>query len=222
MQTKSLFPGIDAVTIAEILRNPNGVYEGNLAYYFKILMSARNMFNPYHNMRHMLHVLWRCYDACLYYGDELTPRQKRNLLIGSLFHDFDHSGKSGPGLDDLEIERAIRGLRKHILLEDKDFIDEISEIIKASEFPPKVPSSELNLMQQILRDADVSQCLSNAWIQQVFGLSVEISITPIAMLKMQKPFLTNLTFATKWGHDRFADKIPAKIQEAEEMVAMLE
>src|SRR3989338_911352 len=95
--------------IPQIIRNDDRLYEGNLIHYLRALVKyARNLNHPYHNLRHMLHITWLCYQACIFYGGTLTPRQMRNLLIAALFHDFDHSGLLGN--DDLNLEMAVRGL----------------------------------------------------------------------------------------------------------------
>jgi hypothetical protein len=72
--------------IAPIISNDHGLYEGNLVGYFHALFfDATNLDRPYHNLRHMLHVTWLCYQAAEFYQDRLTPRQIRNLLIAALF-----------------------------------------------------------------------------------------------------------------------------------------
>src|SRR5947209_20057627 len=77
--------------IPEIIGNEEGLYEGDLTHYFRVLFfKAGNLTNPYHNLRHTLHVLWLCYKACRYYRDGLTPRRMRILLFAALFQDFDH------------------------------------------------------------------------------------------------------------------------------------
>ena len=80
--------------LPKIIGNEENLYEGNLIYHFQVLFfRANNLYNPYHNFRHMSHVLWLCYKACQYYSHELPPRQMRALLIAALFHDFDHTGR---------------------------------------------------------------------------------------------------------------------------------
>lgn len=212
-------------SIPDIIRNADNVYEGNLIYYFKVIfLRSRNADNPYHNIRHMLHVFYLCYKACLFYGSLMVfnKRTRRHLLIAALFHDFDHSGVSGP--DIINIRTAIEGLRLHILPEDKPFCEEIEGLIKETEFPYKIPSEQLDLSAQILRDADLSQSLSVAWIQQViFGLAKEWGKTPLEVLKMQEGFLGNLHPATSWAKTFFTQEdIQAKIQEAKELLEILE
>src|SRR5262245_49739105 len=123
--------------IPEVIRNSNIVYQGDLIPYFGILFGkARNLRCPYHNARHILHVTYQCYIACVSYGHKLTKREMRNLLIAAMFHDFDHSGLTGD--DDLNIARALRALQKFILPEDQSHRDEIEYLIKATEYPYKI------------------------------------------------------------------------------------
>jgi hypothetical protein len=111
--------------LPKIIGNDERLYEGDLTLYFRTLFfRSLNLHNPYHNFRHMLHVLWLCHKACRYYQNELTSRQMRNLLITALFHDFDHPGHPHPGENDpdrINIRIAIAGLRRYIMPTDRDF-----------------------------------------------------------------------------------------------------
>ena len=168
-------------SLPEIVKNEHGLYEGNLIYYFRVVFNhAQNLRNPYHNFRHMCHVLYLCYKACVFYSGfepkKMNPREMRNLLISALFHDFDHTGKGGSKEypDSINISRAIAGIAIHILPEDNDYLVDIINLIKTTEFPYTVPAEKVNLLGQVLREADLSQALSVAWMQQVvFGLSEE-------------------------------------------------
>lgn len=211
-------------SVPSIISNDEGVYEGDLVHYFRVVFKhARNLDNAYHNFRHLLHMVWLAYRACKYYIERglMTKREARNLLIGSLFHDFDHSGKAGN--DDLNIEIAIRGLRKHLAPEDEPFFDDICAIIRPTEYPYVVSAEGLSLCAQIMRDADVSQVFSTAWIQQViFGLAKEWGITPMQVLQMQEPFLSKVTFTTDWAREMFGAKVVEdKVAEARALVVIL-
>lgn len=204
--------------LARIIRNEDGLYEGDLVYYARIVFNhARNLRHPYHNARHMFHVLWLCYQACEFYAEVMTRRQMRDLLIAALFHDFDHSGMVGN--DDLNIERAIRGLKKYALEEDQGFyLEDSIALMRATEFPHK--PIVLSLPAQIVRDADMSQAMSVAWIQQVvIGLATEWDMDPIDVLRMQGGFHSSLKFHTDWARQMFPQsEIDAKIQEAAELL----
>jgi len=208
-------------SLPEIVQNKKNLYEGDLTRYFcSAFYYARNMNNPYHNFRHMFHVVWLCYQAGIFYS--LAPRPFRNLLIAAIFHDFDHTGLMGN--DDVNIALAIRGLEKHILPEDRPHFAEIAGLVRSTEYPYKQYSEGVELLAQILRDADLAQALTPVWIQQVvFGLAAEGRLTPAEVLKQQKPFLSGLKLSTEWGRTLFPQEaIDAKVAEAEELLGILE
>jgi hypothetical protein len=212
-----------STTLPEAIRNDRKLYQGDLIHYARVLFHhAQNLNHPYHNFRHMFHVLWLTYEACQFYDGVLTPRQMRNALVAALFHDFNHSGMLGD--DDLNIERAIRGLRRHVAIEDQPYVEEIIELIRATQYPNVIPLEQLDLCGKILRDADLSQAFSVAWIQQVvFGLASEWGTKPIDVLRLQEPFHRNLIFQTDWAKQRFTQAaVDAKIQEARELLELLE
>lgn len=209
-------------SIPAIVRNDDGLYEGNLRHYFKVVFhQARNANNPYHNIRHMLHVLWLCYQACEYYKGRLSKRKMRNLLVAALFHDFDHTGKGGT--DDKNITNAIAGFTEHMLEEDRPYGREIRRLIVATQFPYVVDVAEDDLLGQIIRDTDLSQALNPAWIQQViFGLAAEWNKSPMEVLWMQEKFLANLKFRSEWARQTFPpNAIAEKIAEAKEFIELL-
>jgi len=206
--------------LTHIIKNTEGLYIGDLSYYFRILFTkAKNNLNPYHNIRHLLHVLWECYDGAKYH--ELDTRIFRNLLIAAMFHDFDHSGAAN-GRDDLEIQRSIRALRQYILSEDEPCFDKISSYIEATEYPYVVPTDKLTLPMRILRDADISQGLSVAWLQQIiFGLSQELDVDPLEMLKQQSGFLGKAVFFSEWGQKKFYPLVEVRISEAADYISFV-
>ena len=211
--------------IPDIIANAEGLYDGNLAYYYRwILDNAQNLNNPYHNYRHMMHVPWQCHNACKFYAKSelVSPRNMRALLIAGLFHDFNHCGMFGD--DDLNIERALRGLGKALLPEDHDIGGRISDYIQVTQYPYHIPQSDLDLCGSIIRDADLTQVFSPAWIQQVvFGLAAEWRKKPIEVLRMQEPFLKNLTFHTLWAKTFFPrHAIEAKREEVRKMLEILD
>lgn len=214
------------ITLAGIIYNENRLYEGNLIPYFKVIFNnAQNLNRPYHNFSHMFYVVWACYQACVYYsyrGGNLSPRKMRDLLIAAMFHDFDHSGMAGN--DDLNIARSVRALEKYILPEDRPHMEDIALLIRATEFPYKIASEELSLSGQIIRDADVAQTFSEAWIQQIiFGLSAEWSKTPIEILKAQISFLKGIKFHTEWGRKMVTEAdIIRKLYEVRDFLEFLD
>ena len=206
----------------EALINKDGVYEGNLAHYFRVIFrNATNLQTYYHNFRHMFHIFWLGFQAAIFYGDRESKRTWRNMLIGGLFHDYNHTGKYGP--DSVNIERAIAGLEEHILDEDRPYLSEICGYIRATEFPYTIDGSVLTLPAQILRDADKSQAMDSSWIQQViFGLAGEWEKRPIDILRMQPKFLSGLKYDTEWALQKFGpEAIARKIEESRELLKLL-
>ncbi len=211
------------ISVCDVVRNKANLYHGDLTHYFRVVSSkAQNLQRPYHNIRHMLHVTVACYRACEYYKyKRMERRGMRNLLIAGLFHDFNHSGMYGA--DDLNLERAVRGLKECILPDDEPFCDEIVGIMRPTEYPYKLPTKDISFLAQILRDADVCQALSDVWIQQVvYGLGAELGKSPEEMLKAQLVFLGNLEFHTGWGKDAFPKElITRRIGETEDLLDLL-
>lgn len=220
MTTKSL-PAVG--TIPHLVLNLEDLYDGNLVHYFKALFfKAQNLNKPYHNFRHMLHITWLCYEASQYYYGTISRPKIRALLIGGLGHDADHSGMLGQ--DDLNIQRSWRFIETNALPEDRPLLPSVKEYMWATEFPHKTPGEQLSLPAQILRDADMSQTLSVAWIQQViFGLAAEWGKQPIEVLRMQTGFLSSLKFHTSWAQEKFPQStIDAKIDEVKQLLEILD
>ena len=97
-------------------------------------------------------------------------------------------------------------------------------MIEATHYPYKTKSEELGLLANIIRDADLAQVFSPAWIQQVvIGLALERGTAPIEVLKGQAAFLGDLSFHTPWARDLFPPElVNAKIEEAAKLVRLLE
>jgi hypothetical protein len=72
-------------SLPQIIRNDQDLYEGDLVCYLPAIFNhAVNLNNPYHNFRHMFHVLWLCHDARKFYPDELAKRQAQLAHSGPL------------------------------------------------------------------------------------------------------------------------------------------
>lgn len=207
--------------LVDVILNKEKVYLGNLSYYFKTLFNkAKNLNNPYHNFRHISHVFMYSYFASVYYKNDLSKREIRNILIAALFHDADHFGKKVN--DKLNIKNSIKFLNKYILDEDKKYIDDIVSIISATEYPHKIKDSDLNLSQKIIMDADMSQTFSDVWIQQIiFGLSKELNEEPLKLLEKQKDFIPAIKFKTDWANNLFKDKKKDRIIEVKNLLKVL-
>lgn len=209
-------------TLPETIRNDANLYRGDLTHYFQaVFRHARNLQAPYHNFRHITHVLAECHDACRFYVGQLEPRPMRSLLIAALFHDFNHCG--APGDDRRNIDEALRALELHLLPEDRPELDDIATLIRATEYPPRSSSADLELRAGILRDADLSQAFREDWIQQVvLGLAAEWGKPPLEVLGIHARFIAGLEFHTAWARHRFPRAvIDAKLAEAQQLLALL-
>lgn len=140
--------------------------------------------------------------------------------MAALFHDFDHSGRSGN--DDINIILALRAFDKHIFDSDKGIREMVRCLISSTEYGPKGHVKEDNtLLSQILKDADLSQVCSPAWIRLViFGLAEEMQTTPENILRYQETFLSKMKFYTDWAKEKF--DLNQKIDEARELVKILD
>lgn len=202
------------INLMPIIKNVHDRYDGDLCYYYNLVLNAPNAYGPYHNARHMFHVPWEAYDGGIHMG--LSRRDLRSLTIAGLMHDFDHTCKRND--DDINIERAIRALDRYALEEDRPFLHDIRRCIQATRFPYK-DNEQFNMMQLILRDADQSQTFSPVWIHStLYGLGEELGMSYLAMLKLQRPFLEKLKFHTLWGQHKFEPLIPERLRLVDEML----
>jgi len=204
----------------DIVSNVEGLYEGNLIHYFKLVFSAPNANNPDHNFRHMTHVLCRTYEGAKFckYHKLFGKRRLQALLIAALWHDYGHSGKMVNDAE--EIVRTISFLRALILKEDKYLLPEIESLIRLTEFPHA--NTVLTLGAEILRDADLSQVFSDVWIQQViFGISKEKNIDPLKFLQDEIGFLRQIKFYSPWGKQTFYPLVQDKISEVRNLLRLV-
>lgn len=209
-------------TLVQVI-NGDCPYGTDLRHYFRVLFNSRGANNPYHNIRHACTVLMRAYEGLVFHCEENGREDPlaRPFLISSLLHDINHSGRAGN--DDLNIQLAIRAFRKIVLPQDSNIADYVEDFISITEFGPNGHVyPHVGELANILQDADLTQICSDAWIRMVlFGLSEEMSVTPIEMLKMQEKFLSGISFKSKWGQ-QFTPMIQKKIEESKELLKILE
>ncbi|HEY5588095.1 MAG TPA: HD domain-containing protein [Candidatus Paceibacterota bacterium] len=206
--------------LLKIVNNEDGLYHGNLRYYFKLMFNSPNSSYPYHNFRHMSYVTCTAYECAksIGYPKIMGKISFRALLIAAMFHDYNHSLEM---IDDkINIASAVSSIEKYILDEDINLLPQIIILISETEFPHV--KHGFSLGGSILRDADLSQSLSDVWMQQViFGLAAEMKITPSELLLMEVKYLQHLNFETTWAKDKFGPMIIAKIHEVNEFIKIL-
>jgi hypothetical protein len=162
-----------------------------------IIKNSKSNDLPYHNFNHLLTVVRYTYGACRFY--ELTEKEEKEMLMAALFHDVNHSG--GKETDDLNVKVAKLTVLDFINDYDIDIDgDEVCRIIDATQYPYVIEPEDMDLKQQIIRDADLLQALEPNWIQQIImGLSEEMNIPIEVMISGQRKFLMNAQFNTNWG-----------------------
>ena len=206
--------------IVSLITNEEGLYEGDLKYYFKHIFNAPNVRAPYHNFRHMMHVACEVYDAMKYFKYDEThgKRKARAFLIAAMFHDYGHPGKMGN--DHQNIIDAKSALQKYLLPEDQDLLESIENIIDATEYPHvELPET---LEVQIIRDADTAQTFSDVWLQQIiFGLSQEMGVTPLKCLQDESKFIASIPFKTQWAIDKYTEDKVQRLADIEQMLTFL-
>jgi hypothetical protein len=152
---------------------------------------------PYHNFNHLLTVVRYTHGACQFY--ELTEKEKKEMLMAALFHDVNHSG--GKESDEYNVKTAKEVVIKFINAFNID-IDpiEVSRIIDATQYPYIIEPEDMDLKQQIIRDADLMQIFEPNWIQQnIMGLCLEMNVPMDMMILGQIDFLMGAQFNTNWG-----------------------
>lgn len=152
---------------------------------------------PYHNFNHLLTVVRYTYGACRFY--ELEEKDEKELLFAALFHDVNHSG--GKETDDVNVINAKRAVHNFCHKYNIDIdAHEVCRIIDATQYPYVLEPEEMDLKQQIIRDADLMQVFEYNWIQQnMMGLCSEMGITMDKMIPGQRDFLMKAQFNTNWG-----------------------
>lgn len=177
----------------------------------KNLLSAFNFLSennvsalkPYHNNYHALCVFNECMDIAE--DMNISKKDKLELGIASIFHDFDHNGSKK---DSDNIEYAIKGLQKFFIKEYKSLsknLDKtnIENIIKSTEYPhPK--NKTFNILEKIIQDADLISSFSESWmLTSVVGLGKEFNKTFSEQLKSQIDFLNNIELNTNYAKHKF-------------------
>lgn len=204
-------------SVIQLINNEKGTYIGDLRAYFRHMWKSENVDRPYHNIRHMLHVLWHTHRGLITYP-EISPAEIRIALIAAIFHDDKHPGKIGNDSDNIAV--AIKSLQENILPEDKDYEEQIILCIQATQFPHI--EADFPLYAKLLRDVDVASTLNDVWVQNVlFGLGREFGKTPEEMLKMQLSFLPQLKFETRWAKNEYGKRVRSRIEEVKAMIECL-
>ena len=219
---------------------PNMLYEelkkrGLGELYAYVMQNNKGKNNPYHNNFHLEHVAlftlkgFRFYERYAQTRNEAYPVINNRAitlgLIAALVHDLHHTG-SGKD-DDANIELAKKGLTEfvctldYINMADGDSFDITNEdydviygLIDATRYPYITDNNDLDLMQKIIRDADVLQGMfvQNYINGVVEPLAKEIGIPFLTLLNGQEVFYGNTVFATEWATNIRNNALPYIIE----------
>lgn len=180
-----------------------------LAYDYVVKNNKSNN-APYHNITHILTVAKYVY---LIASTENLPYV--DLILAALFHDVNHS--MGKEKDSVNVNVAISTFYTFADENNLDInlIDKIASLIKITEYPYTIETSQLNFEQQILRDADLLQRYEDNWYDMIIvGLSKEMNQTLDQRIAQEKTFSFNPIFTTKYANyikdendDMLKDKI---------------
>lgn len=196
------------------------IKEYKLEYYLDCLLKYNSgNINYYHNYEHTMVVLKNVYDISKTYPT--IDEYLRELFIVAIFHDFNHTG--GRLKNDSEnIIRAIEAFDK-FTVEDNVSNIRIKNTIRATEYPFK--NEELDILQKIIRDADVMQWLEPDYTQHVLlGLNGEFhnsSEITIELIQNSLDFMKSVEFFTEYTKNQMKQYLPEKIEELEYLITIL-
>lgn len=202
---------------------------GLLKAYTYVINNNFGYKNAYHNNFHLESVTNMSIIGCMYNSKLETGIKELPYLneecyklvgLAALFHDFNHFGGGMP--DNVNIQNAKIGLLNYLV--DTNYndigennktidyrIDILYGLIDATEYPYTIPNEELNLLQKIIRDADILQGIfcENYIIGVVKALCDENGWSFKDMiLGNQKKFLLNCKFSTEWANKTYSERLP--------------
>lgn len=178
----------------------NSSFEKIILDVFKYTELGTHAVNPYHNPLHCYAVFEIAFN---YFKEEPIKRSGKvkayyTLLLASLFHDYNHSGKSIKEIKDIDnINKAILGLKDFKyqlkLISDSELIWAIDDfdvktivkdtisLIKTTEVQLidnrlVFPNEPENYMAKCLRDADVTMAFSSLGSYLIKGLAKEMGV----------------------------------------------
>tara|TARA_R110000772_G_scaffold62549_2_gene140562 strand:+ start:7840 stop:8373 length:534 start_codon:yes stop_codon:yes gene_type:complete len=131
-----------------------------------------------------------------------------NLLLAGMFHDMNHT--MGGETDEINVKLACMALKDwwkysgskiDISFMEVD-INEIINIIKATQYPYVINDEDLTRPQQLIRDCDLLIVMQSNWFQNLLGLNDEMSVNDINLvLSKSIDFYNNVTMRTDWAKE---------------------
>jgi hypothetical protein len=162
-----------------------------------IIQNNISNINPYHNIFHLFYVFKYVNQISTLINYECSI----DLYIAALFHDYEHAGKMGN--DSVNIGKAIDGViefkkQNTELFNTNCNLDNISHLIKCTEYPYVIQEEDLGLEGKIIRDADMSYMFEDISIVALYyGLNKEFGNDLEKFLENQEKFLLSIKFYTE-------------------------
>jgi len=174
-----------------------------------IIENNKGNSNPYHNNKHLLFV----FDQSMFLFDiyskeyELKSKDRYELGLAALFHDFNHSCGKLPDSENIKI--AIDELRTY-LDNNKDKMDRMvdrysmNNIIRTTEYPHS--QKRLNILEKIIRDADTMGCISDDWFNIMTAIATEYGKSFIGFIPSQIGFLNSVKYNTPYCNELLEER----------------
>ena len=193
--------------------------------------STSNML-PYHNLNHLLTVVFYCDTMSNHY--KVTGTDKDNILLAALFHDVNHTG--GKESDVVNVENSKNAIQQFMstISMDPEYtygegisypfdIELICSLLDATQYPYVIAEDKLTLLQQIIRDADLMQIFEYNWIHQnIYGIAKELNKSVVEFLPLQRKFMESATFNTEYGKKMREYGMDARIEELDMLINSLQ
>lgn len=160
-----------------------------------VIKNSNSLYSPYHNLNHNVTVT--VFSYILGKAEKLSESEIKELLITSIFHDFNHS--AGKKKDKENIKEAKKGIRDFVKKNNvKINLEKVFKILEASEYPYVIKDKDLTLQQKIIRDADLLQLMEYNRLQfNIIGMAKEANVDIKKWLDIQTSFVENCKFNTK-------------------------
>jgi hypothetical protein len=143
-----------------------------------INLNVSDNLKSYHNWKHMTHVVSVCMQLANYYKLNLIDRY--TLFISAMFHDYKHS--FGQHNDEINIDIAIYNLTQKIYPQNVYALN-VTRIHKHKWIKPTIEVTKypfdnepITLIEKIIRDADLTMCLSKCPEYFAEGLANELNL----------------------------------------------
>jgi hypothetical protein len=181
------------------------------AFKYIVLKNESNL-APYHSFNHMMLVTQQIYNGFQKSYEELPYL---NLLLAGMFHDMNHT--MGKETDEINVKLACVALKDWWRFSGSKIdtsymvvnINEIVNIIRATQYPYVIKDEDLTRPQQLIRDCDLLIALESNWFQNYLGLNAEMGVGDVSLtLSKSVEVYGNVTMRTDWAKEIYEREWP--------------